>query len=137
MRAFLATAVMFGLLASVRLTASAAETEEGFVSLFNGRDLVGWIKRGGSAEFQVDEGCTVGKCVSNTPGNTFMCTEREFGNFILRLQYKFLEAGNSGVQFRSAARPEGDRERVYGYQYEISPGGVSTGRMKLCPLPKT
>jgi len=29
---------------------------------------------------------------------------KEFGNFILRLQYKFLEGGNSGVQFRSAAR---------------------------------
>ena len=84
MRTFLATAVMFALLASAGLPASAAETEGGFVSLFNGRDLAGWVKRGGSAEYQVDDGCIVGKCVPNTPDNTFLCTEREFGNFILR-----------------------------------------------------
>ncbi|MFG0266812.1 MAG: DUF1080 domain-containing protein, partial [Rhodopirellula sp. JB055] len=70
-----------------------------------------------------------GECVPNTPGNTFMCSEQEFGDFILKLQYKFLEAGNSGVQFRSAARPEGDRERVFGYQAEMRPGGDMTGRI--------
>ena len=120
MRKFFAAAMAIGLLASFGLTASAADVEDGFVSLFNGRDLAGWVKRGGSAEYQVEDGSIVGKCVPNTPGNTFLCTEKEFGNFILRLQYKFLEAGNSGVQFRSAARPEGDRQRVYGYQYEMT-----------------
>ncbi len=129
MRKFFAAAMAFGLWASLSPTASAADVEEGFVSLFNGRDLAGWVKRGGSAEYQVEDGSIVGKCVPNTPGNTFLCTEKQFGNFILRLQYKFLEAGNSGVQFRSAARPEGDRQRVYGYQYEISPGGDTTGRI--------
>lgn len=129
MKKFLETAMTFGLLASFALAASAAGVEEGFNSLFNGRDLSGWVKRGGSAEYEVREGCIVGTCVPDTPGNTFLCTEREFGDFILRLQYKFLEAGNSGVQFRSAARPEGDHERVYGYQYEMTPGGDSTGRI--------
>jgi hypothetical protein len=120
--------VAFGLLASSCLQA-AADVEEGFVSLFNGRDLAGWVKHGGSAEYQVDDGCIVGKCVPKTPHNTFLCTEREFGNFILRLQYKFVEPGNSGIQFRSAARPEGDRHRVYGYQCELTPDGGSTGRI--------
>ena len=129
MRSFFAAAMTFGLLPSFALTASAADLEEGFVSLFNGRDLTGWVKRGGSAEYQIENRCIVGKCVPNTPGNTFMCSEKEFGDFILRLQYKFIEAGNSGVQFRSAARPEDDHERVYGYQYEMRPGGDSTGRI--------
>ena len=70
-----------------------------------------------------------GNACPNTPNNTFLCTEKEFGNFILRLQYKFLEPGNSGVQFRSSARPEGDHQRVYGYQYEMTPGGDTTGRI--------
>ncbi len=129
MRKFLAAAVAFGLLASFGLRAPAADIEEGFTCLFNGQDLGGWVKRGGSAEYHVEDGCIVGKCVPDTPGNTFLCTEKEFGNFILKLQYKFLEPGNSGVQFRSAARPEGDRQRVYGYQYEITPGGDSTARI--------
>ena len=103
MRKCFAAAMVIGLLVSSSLTASAADVEDGFVSLFNGRDLAGWVKRGGSAEYQVENGEIVGKCVPNTPGNTFLCTEKEYGNFILRLQYKFVEAGNSGVQFRSAA----------------------------------
>jgi len=129
MKKLITATIVFGLSAFFGLTASAADSEQGFVSLFNGQDLSGWVKRGGSAEYQVDDGCIVGKCVPNTPGNTFLCTEQEFGNFILKLQYKFLEPGNSGVQFRSAARPEGDHQRVYGYQYEISPGGSTTGRI--------
>jgi len=129
MRKLLAAVMAFGLVASFGPGASAADIEEGFVSLFNGQDLAGWTKRGGSAEYQVEDGCIVGKCVPNTPGNTFLCTDKEFGNFILRLQYKFLEPGNSGVQFRSAARPEGDHQRVYGYQYELTPDGGSTGRI--------
>lgn len=118
-----------GLLASFGQTAAAEAVEDGFVSLFNGNDLSGWAKRGGSAEYQVEDGTIVGKCVPDTPGNTFLCSEQEFGNFILKLQYKFLESGNSGVQFRSAARSEGDHERVYGYQFEMTPDGGSTGRI--------
>ncbi len=129
MKKCLIAAVALGLLASFGLSATAADIEEGFTSLFNGQDLSGWVKRGGSAEYQVADGSIVGKCVPDTPGNTFLCSEKEFGNFILKLQYKFLEPGNSGVQFRSAARPEGDRQRVYGYQYEMTPGGEVTGRI--------
>ncbi|QEG38157.1 3-keto-disaccharide hydrolase [Roseimaritima ulvae] len=129
MRTFFIAAMTTALCLPIGLTASAAELEEGFVSLFNGRDLDGWVKRGGSAEYHVEDGAIVGKCVPNTPGNTFMCSEQEFGNFVLKLQYKFLESGNSGVQFRSAARTEGNSQRVYGYQYEIRPGGNSTGRI--------
>jgi len=129
MRRLLAAAVALGLLASFGRSAPAADAEGEFVSLFNGQDLAGWVKRGGSAEYHVADGCIVGKCVPNTPNNTFLCTEKEFGNFILRLQYKFLEPGNSGVQFRSAARPEGAHQRVYGDQDEMTPAGASTGRI--------
>lgn len=129
MRKIIVASMVIGLLASFGSTASAVEVEEGFTSLFNGVDLDGWVKRGGSAEYEIENGTIVGKCVPNTPGNTFLCSEKEFGNFVLKLQYKFLEAGNSGVQFRSAARPDGDGERVYGYQYEISPSGDVTGRI--------
>ncbi len=129
MRNFFVAVIAIGLLAPSGLSVSAADVEEGFTSLFNGADLAGWVKRGGSAKYEVVDGSIVGKCVPNTPGNTFLCTEKEYGNFVLKLQYKFMEAGNSGVQFRSAARPQGDGERVYGYQYEIRPGGDATGRI--------
>lgn len=129
MSRFCVAAVSIVLWAACGLTAAAVEVEEGFTSLFNGQDLTGWVKRGGSAEYRAEDGCIIGTCVPNTPGNTFLCSEQEFGNFILKLQFRFLEAGNSGVQFRSAARPEGDRQRVYGYQYELCPSAVPTGRI--------
>jgi len=118
-----------GLFASFGVAASAADVEDGFVSLFNGQDMAGWLKRGGSAEYAVQDGSIVGTCVPNTPGNTFLCSEKELGNFVLKLQYKFLKAGNSGVQFRSTARVQGDGQRVYGYQYEMRPLGDATGRI--------
>jgi hypothetical protein len=129
MRRHIAAALVLGTLALSGWPAAAADVENGFESLFNGRDLAGWVKRGGAAEYRVEDGCIVGKCVPDTPHNTFLCTEREFGNFILRLEYRFIEPGNSGIQFRSAARPEGDRQRVYGYQCELTPDGGSTGRI--------
>jgi hypothetical protein len=129
MRRYYVAAASIVLLAACCLTASAADVEDGFRSLFNGQDLTGWVKRGGSAEYQAKDGCIIGTCVPDTPGNTFLCTEAEYGNFILKLQFRFLEPGNSGVQFRSAARPQGDGERVYGYQYELCPSAVPTGRI--------
>lgn len=129
MKRLFAAVVVLGLLASFAPTASATYVEDGYISLFNGRDLAGWVKRGGSAEYRIENGSIVGQCIPNIPGNSFLCSEKEFGNFVLKLQYKFLETGNSGVQFRSAARQEGDAERVYGYQYEMRPAGDATGRI--------
>jgi hypothetical protein len=57
--------------------------------------------------------------VPNTP-NTFLTTDKEFGDFALELDFKIdPEDFNSGIQIRSHSRPEDDRERVYGYQVEI------------------
>lgn len=97
----------------------AADDEEGFVSIFDGQSLNGWAKHGGSATYKVEDGCIVGECVPDTPGNTFLCTEKTYGNFILKLDFKADVPGNSGVQFRSAIK-EGE-DRVFGYQCEIDP----------------
>ena len=101
---------------------AAAADEDGFVSLFNGTDLTGWTIKGGDALFHIEDGNIVG-VVNDARRNTFLCTEREFENFIFRAEFKFDENLNSGIQFRSNARPEGDRQRVFGYQCEIAPGG--------------
>ncbi|MAP07372.1 MAG: glycosyl hydrolase [Rhodopirellula sp.] len=129
MRTCFALTITTWLCATIAVTATAKESEDGFVSLFNGKDLSGWVKRGGSAKYRVEDGAIVGECVPDTPGNTFLCSEKEFGDFVLKLRYKFLESGNSGVQFRSASREEGERQRVFGYQAEMRPGGDMTGRI--------
>src|SRR4051812_34897141 len=91
------------------------------VELFNGKDLTGWTKRGGNGSYKVEDGEIVGRSAPNTT-NTFLCTEKEFGDFELELDFKIdpkQNVFNSGVQIRSHSRPEGEQERVYGYQVEI------------------
>lgn len=97
----------------------AQGVEEGFVSLFDGQTLNGWTRRGGGSTYAVEDGAIAGR-FQDAARNTFLCTEKSYGDFILRLEFK-LEAGNSGVQFRSAAARQADQaERVFGYQAEIA-----------------
>jgi len=79
----------------------AGEGEEGFVPLFNGKDLSGFVPfldpRAQGADpakvWQVRDGMIV--CAGRPFG--YLRTEREFGNFILRFEYRMVAPGNSGV----------------------------------------
>ena len=99
------------------LCGSVFAQEDGFVSIFNGQDLTGWTVHGGSAKYHVEDGCIIGTCTPNTPHNTFCCTDKEYSNFIVKLEFKFLEPGNSGVQVRSHVN---DKGLVFGYQCELA-----------------
>jgi hypothetical protein len=95
--------------------------EEGFVSLFNGKDLDGWKKVGGGATYRIEDGMIVGEV---GPGpNTFLRTEKEYGDFIFKVELKLEVPGNSGIQFRSHQKPDDDKNpgRVFGYQMEVDP----------------
>ena len=110
---------------SVMCTPQARE-RDGWTKLFNGRNLKGWVKLNGNAEYRVENGEIVGISTPNTP-NTFLATEKNYGDFILELEYK-VEAGvNSGIQLRSHSKPEYKDGRVYGYQCEIDPAAFSGG----------
>ncbi|MCI0332016.1 MAG: DUF1080 domain-containing protein [Planctomycetes bacterium] len=108
--------------AALALTFSFAATSfaDREVKIFNGKDFKGWTKRGGAATYAVEDGAIVGRSVPNTQ-NTFLCTDKEYGDFTLELDFKVdsKNSFNSGVQIRSHSRPEGDQERVYGYQVEM------------------
>ena len=112
--------------------AQAADKEEGWVKLFNGKDLDGWVQRGGKAKYRVEDGQIVGSSVPNT-GNSFLCTKRDYADFVLELEFKVQDGLNSGVQVRSQCFDEartvelGGKKiavpagRVHGYQVEIDP----------------
>lgn len=80
----------------------AGETPKGFTSLFNGTDLAGWKATGKKEAWEADKGAILCK----GGGGGWLLTEKEFGDFELRLQYKMPKAGNSGVALRSPL--EGD-----------------------------
>ncbi len=123
-------AVVGGFLAAPPLSAA---TEGDWVNLINGKDLDSWVQRGGKAHFTLEGETIVGRPVLNTE-NSFLCTKRDFANFILELDFNVDPQLNAGVQFRSQCSDhdtitdlkdekgqpiEIPAHRVHGYKYEI------------------
>jgi hypothetical protein len=88
--------------------------------LFNGKDLSGWKRLNGEAKYVVKGDAIVGISKLNTP-NTFLATEKNYGDFILEFDFKVDDGLNSGVQIRSESLPDYNKGRVHGYQFEIDP----------------
>lgn len=88
--------------------------------LFNGKDLSGWRQLNGKAKYTVQNGEIVGTTVFGEP-NSFLATEKDYGDFILEFDYLVDSTMNSGVQFRSESKPAYLNGRVHGYQFEIDP----------------
>ena len=91
-----------------------------WVDLFDGKDLNGFTQKGGEAKYEVRDGMLVGSTVHDTP-NSFMATDKMYGDFILELDYKVDSTMNSGIQIRSNSFPYYQDGRVHGYQIEIDP----------------
>jgi len=93
-----------------------ALSDAGFTSLFDGKTLKGWRKAGGTGKYKVEDDAIVGYG-KNIRGNTFLCSEKSYRDFIFVFQFRFADpSGNSGCQFRSQQR--NGNGRVFGYQCE-------------------
>jgi len=101
-------------------TQTFSQGKEQWDNLFNGKDLTGWKQLNGKAIYEVKNGEIIGTTVANEP-NSFMVTEKEYGDFILELEYKVPQGMNSGIQFRSLSKPDYMNGRVHGYQFEVDP----------------
>ncbi len=88
-----------------------------FISLFDGETLKGWTPKQGIMKFEVVDGEIVGIC-SEGP-STFLCTDKEYYDFIFTCETKWEEDGNTGVQVRSRIRNDPDRNTVIGPQVEM------------------
>ncbi|MEX0314988.1 MAG: DUF1080 domain-containing protein, partial [Allomuricauda sp.] len=88
--------------------------------LFDGETLTGWNQKGGVATYEVRDGSIVGITKHDTP-NSFMTTDKLYGDFILELEYLVDSTMNSGIQIRSNSFPYYLDGRVHGYQIEIDP----------------
>ncbi|HOL70521.1 MAG TPA: DUF1080 domain-containing protein [Bryobacteraceae bacterium] len=127
-------------LLAVLLAAGGAAAAD-WVDLFDGKTLNGWSVHSGTATFTVENGEIVGTAVLGSP-NTFLCTNKEYGDFILEFEVKTDPELNSGVQIRSQIAREPititvevdgrqvERKipagRVYGYQVEIATAASGT-----------
>src|ERR1017187_1985142 len=126
-------------LAFITVAAVPLRAQDGWVDLFNGKNLAGWEEHSGKAKYTVADGVLTGESVSGT-GNSFLCTAQTFENFEFELEFKCDALLNSGVQIRSEVFPKattnliGGKEfkfaadRIHGYQCEIDMD-VARGRM--------
>lgn len=81
--------------------------EAGFTTLFNGKDLTGWVlMRPYGPGYTVENGILV--CPAEGGGNLY--TEKEYADFVLRLEFRFWEGANNGVGIRAPL--EGDAAYV-------------------------
>ena len=115
-------------LLSLALTTMAAAGDDGcWAPLFDGKTLAGWIQKNGTATYRVEDCAIVGKTAKGSP-NSFLCTEKEYGDFELEFEVKLIhDELNSGVQIRSqTGKAEGDQKfgRVNGPQVEIQASGI-------------
>lgn len=97
-----------------------AQENQQWENLFNGKDFTGWKQLNGKAKYEIQNGEIVGTTVAGEP-NSFMATAKDYGDFILELEYKVPQGMNSGIQFRSLSKPDYKEGRVHGYQFEVDP----------------
>jgi len=118
--------------ALIAQTALVSGAEEGFVEIFNGKDLTGW--EGNPKLWSVQDGVITGQTTADnsTKGNTFLIwTKGTVADFELRCSFKLTPGdskgfANSGIQYRSkVANPA--NWVVHGYQADMEAGPAYTG----------
>ena len=109
---FLLTSILFSCIENQKL-----ET----ISLFNGENLDGWIIYGTEKWYVEDHELVCESGPDKEYG--YLGTEEKFDDFILTLQFKQENNGNSGVFFRSSV----DGTKVKGWQVEVAPPGLHSG----------
>jgi len=142
---------------SIVVTAAGCKTRHcatgGWVELFDGKTLTGWVQKNGTATYRIENGTIVGKTAEGSP-DSFLCTEKKYGDFELEFDVKVDSGLNSGVQIRSKTKDTATGKakndqvgRVYGPQVEIEASGEkgaeagyvygeATGRGWLTPKDK-
>ena len=114
----------FAALSLALLLAAPVSAEDGWVSIFDGKTLNGWsMAAHGKAEYKVVDGTIHGKTVEGSP-NSFLKSDKVYGDFELEFEVRVHDKLNSGCQIRSKLKGDKFGGRVYGPQVEIekSPG---------------
>jgi hypothetical protein len=89
---------------------------DGWIQLYNGKDLTGWDALGKAKWTVLGDGTLSGRTGSGEYGN--LVTRREYSDFVLRVSCLFEGPGNSGIHFRGTVKNEW---QVHGYQCEADP----------------
>src|SRR5271156_1326821 len=86
-------ALFLGLVASSPSSAADNSPPPGFAALFNGKDLAGWkVPEGDGGHWKVVDGVIDYDAESEAKGDKSLWTEREFGDFVMQVDWRIKEA---------------------------------------------
>jgi len=125
MRHFKFILCAFSLFAASELFAA-----DGWIDLFNGRNLSGWKQISGDAKFYVKNGCVVGEAVSESETNSVLRSKKNYDNFILELDFKVDHQLFSGVHIRGQFATNEIQQKLNGVLYTM-PAGNAYGYLVL------
>ena len=119
------------LASAIGLSAYADHHAKKFVSIFDGKTLEGWTQLNGTATYEAKDGTIVGTTKARSP-NSFLCSNKLYGDFELLFEVRVHNSLNSGVQIRSNCKKLTEKEkkrgdkygRVNGPQVEIESSGA-------------
>ena len=96
--------------------------------IFDGKSFAGW-EGDTNKTFKIVDGAIVGGTLKEKiPRNEFLCTTRNYTNFVLKLKFKLVgEGANAGVQFRA-----GGKTVVAGACAHVGCNGQARVRVKRC-----
>lgn len=111
----------------VSVPATLPAADDGFVDLFNGKDLSGWD--GDKSLWSVEDGAITGKTDGKLPYNKFLIWNGVLKDFELKLVFRLEGDNNSGVQYRSRQLKDAGEFVVGGYQADIHANPPYTGML--------
>lgn len=100
----------------------------GFIELFNGKNLDGWVPLGGHCTFEVKDDVIVGTTIKGSPSTYLSTVKDDYTDFIFTAEIKWAVNGNTGIMFRAQQEANTNgKVKVYGPQCEME-GDVGTRR---------
>ena len=88
---------------------NAQNKNEGFIALFDGKTKNGWHtygKKTASSAWKIEDGALYLEPTKNKEESGDLVTDKEYGNFHLKLDWKVAPKANSGVLFHVNETPE-------------------------------
>lgn len=121
---FLISTFLFSCQTTFKSKGTTAKTDSksnSWITLFNGKNLDGWINHG-SEKWYVEDGILI--CESGPKAEYgYLSTVDFYDDFELSLEFKQEANGNSGVFFRSTL----EGTKITGWQAEVAPPKNNTG----------
>lgn len=114
--------VMLAVIAVLAVSESlpAADETDGFTSLFDGKSLAGWVNKTEDGQPNADNKWTVKDGVlTATPGTGWLGTKEMYGDFVLKLEWRVPENGNSGVFIRVPDLKPGQHPHIDAIEIQV------------------